>query len=269
MSISRRDALRLLPVGAAAWWSASARVTAQTGTFRFIVVNDLHHATAECDPFFKSLVAHMASQGDVDFCLMVGDIADTGRPESFAAVRSAFAALKVPLYAVPGNHDNDVEKSTRLYAQAFPGQLNYTFTHKEWQFVGLDSTEAEKFENTRISNETLMWLDKTVPTLNRMRPTIVFTHFPLASGVNLVPLNALDVLKRLSPLSVRAAFSGHFHARVERWFGDSKLVTNACCSRMRDNHDGTLEEGYLVCTAGADGRLTSQFVEFGPARKKA
>ena len=267
-SVSRRALLKLLALGAA-WRTAQSSVAAQQAAIRFIVVNDLHHATPECDPFFRSLVAQMASHGTIDFCLMVGDIADTGKPESFVSVRDAFSTLRVPIYTVPGNHDNDVEKTTRLYSEAFPGRLNYSFAHKGWQFVGLDSTDENKFEKTRISDVTLTWLDATLPTLDRTRPTVLFTHFPLATGVNLVPLNALDVLKRLSVLNVRAAFTGHYHARVERWFADTRLVTNACCSRMRDNHDGSLEEGYLLCTAGTDGRLTSQFVEFTAARKKA
>ena len=267
-SVSRRALLQFLAL-CTAWRTTQRRVAAQEPAFRFLVVNDLHHATPECDPFFRSLVAQMGSHGAIDFCLIVGDIADTGKPESFAAIRDTFAALRVPIYTVPGNHDNDVEKTTRLYSEAFPGRLNYAFAHKGWQFVALDSTDENKFEQTRIGDAALAWLEATVPTLDRTRPTVVFTHFPLATGVNLVPLNALDVLKRLSVLNVRAAFTGHYHARVERWFVDTRLITNACCSRMRDNHDGSLEEGYLVCTARTDGRLTTEFVEFAAARKKA
>src|SRR5688572_27220998 len=255
--LSRRSLLRLAPLSMAGWWASSAiRLEASQDAFRFLVVNDLHHASAECDPFFRGLVTQMGTHGSVDFCLIVGDLADTGRPESFAAVRDIFGGLRVPLYTVPGNHDCDVEKNTNLYSQAFPGRLNYAFTHKDWQFVGLDSTEAEKWEKTRISDTTLTWLDTTLPTLDAARPTVLFTHFPVAAGVNLAPINAADVLTRFSRFNLRAAFTGHYHARVERRQGDAALLTNVCCSRMRDNHDGTLEEGYLLCTGHANGRLT-------------
>ncbi|HEX5107158.1 MAG TPA: metallophosphoesterase [Vicinamibacterales bacterium] len=264
---SRRQLLRAVPLGAAAWWMQGARVLTQSVAFRFIVVNDLHHATPECDPFFRALVAQMSSHGVIDFCLIVGDLADAGRPESFAAVRDAFAALRVPIYTVPGNHDNDVEKTTRIYSEFFPGRLNYTFRHKEWQFIGLDSTEAEKYQNTRIGDTTLGWLDATLPALDRARPTVLFTHFPLASGVNLVPVNAADLLSRVSALNLRGAFTGHYHARIEKRDGNTPLLTNACCSRMRDNHDGSLDEGYLLCSATNDGRLSWEFVEFKPARR--
>jgi Icc protein len=265
--LSRRALLRStasLGIAAAVPWHAS--LSAQS-SFRFIVVNDLHHGSRECDPFFASLVRQMRSHGPVDFCIIGGDIADTGQPESFTAVREAFTALGAPIYTVPGNHDCDVEKSTRLYSDAFPDRLNYAFRHRDWQFVALDTTEGNNYQKTRISDVTLGWLDRTVPTLDRSRPTILFTHFPLASDVSLAPVNVEDVLSRLDGINLRGTFNGHYHARIERRRGDVSVLTNACCSRLRDNHDGSLDEGYLLCTATADGRLSWEFVEFVAARK--
>lgn len=265
---SRRTVLRWVgSLGAAAFAAPSYATLRAQQAFRFIVVNDLHHATAECDPFFASLVSQMRSHGPLDFCVIGGDIADTGRPESFVAVRDAFAKLAVPIYTVPGNHDCDVEKTTRLYSEVFPDRLNYTFSHRGWQFIAFDSTEGNNYQKTRIGDATLAWLDRTLPTLDRARPTVVVTHFPLAADVNLAPLNTADVLTRLQGFNLRATFNGHFHARIERRVGDVPLITNACCSRMRDNHDNSLEEGYLLCSASADGRLSWEFVEFLAARK--
>jgi hypothetical protein len=267
-AISRRTLLQWAgSLGMAAALPWQARLNAQQ-RFRFIVVNDLHHGSSECDPFFASLVRQMGSHGPLDFCIIVGDLADTGKPESFVAVRDAFSRLAVPIYTVPGNHDCDVEKNTNLYSQAFPDRLNYTFNHKEWQFIGLDSTQGNTSQRTRVSDVTLGWLDRTVPTLDRQRPTIVFTHFPLAADVTMASGNAGEVLTKLEGLNLRGQFNGHYHARIERKHGEVPLLTNACCSRVRDNHDGSLEEGYLLCTASADGRLAWEFVEFLAARKK-
>ena len=267
-AISRRELLQWagsLGVAAALPWHAT--LDAQQA-FRFLVVNDLHHGSSECDPFFASLVKQMRSHGPVDFCIIGGDIADTGKPESFVAIRDAFSQLGVPIYTVPGNHDCDVEKNTRLYSEAFPDRLNYTFRHKDWQFIALDTTEGNSFQDTRISDVTLGWLDRTVPTLDRQRPTIVFTHFPLAADVRMAPGNAGELLSKLDGFNLRGEFNGHYHARIERRRGDVPLLTNACCSRVRDNHDNSLEEGYLLCTASEDGRLSWEFVEFLAARKK-
>jgi hypothetical protein len=266
-TLSRRELLqRAGSFGLAAALPWQATLDAQQG-FRFIVVNDLHHGSSECDPFFASLVQQMRAHGTVDFCIIGGDVADTGKPESFAAIKNAFSQLRVPIYTVPGNHDCDVEKNTRLYSDAFPDRLNYTFRHKDWQFIALDTTDGNKSQGTRISDATLGWLDRTVPTIDRQRPTILFTHFPLAPDVQLASTNANDLLSKLDGVNLRGEFNGHYHARIERRRGDVPLLTNACCSRVRDNHDGSPEEGYLLCTASADGRLSWEFVEFLAARK--
>jgi hypothetical protein len=38
------------------------------------------------------------------------------------------------------------------------------------------------------------------------------------------------------------------------------LTTNRCCAISRDNHDGTKEKGYFLCTASA-GSIQREFVE--------
>lgn len=235
------------------------------GSFRFLVVNDLHHAEPACDAFFEELIAQMRGHAGVEFCLVVGDLADKGRPESLAAIKRIFGGLGFPVHTVPGNHDNDVAGDTSTYAAVFPDALNYQFTHRGWQFIGLDSTDGYAWGDTHISEATLAFLDATVPKLDRKAPTAVFTHFPLAEGVRLRPVNASEVLRRLDPLNLRVAFCGHFHSRTLKAYGAGLLTTNVCCARVRTNHDGTRPEGYLVCTAYADGRLVQEFVEFEPA----
>jgi 3',5'-cyclic AMP phosphodiesterase CpdA len=234
--------------------------------FRFIVVNDLHHAGPECTPFFAGLIEQMRRHEDVAFCLAVGDIVDTGSPEGLAAMRDIFAALGVPVYPVPGNHDCDLEKNTRLYASVFSDRVNYTFQYAGWQFIGFDSTDGNAWHDTRIGAAALAFLESAARQLDPAAPTIVFTHFPLAADVHMAPLNTAEALARLDTLNVRAAFCGHFHGRTERQHAHATLITNACCSRVRNNHDGTREEGYLLCTAHPDGELATEFIPYAPAR---
>lgn len=251
--------------------SEPASATASGDGFRFIVANDLHHAAEECTPFFERLVEQMRGHGKVAFCLIVGDLADKGRPESIVAIRETFSRLGVPLHAVPGNHDCDLEKSTRVFSEIFPGNLNYHFTHEGWQFVGLDSTDGNNWGRTTIGGATFSFLDEALPKLDATKPTVLFTHFPLLAEVKpeLCPVNGADVLARFEKFDLRGVFTGHYHARTERVFHDAFVVTNACCSRVQKNHDGTIPEGYQLCTAHADGMLTRKFIAFAEAEKTA
>jgi len=267
---TRRAFLRQMTSLVAAGIGATAlrgQSTAAGSSFRFIVINDLHHNNADCDPFFRQLIAQLRGHEAVDFCLIVGDLADTGRPESLATIRNLFSELPYSFHAVPGNHDCDVEQTTRLYNEVFPNQLNYKFDHNGWQFVAFDSTEGNKWGGTTVQPETLEWLDATLPQLDHAKPTVAFTHFPLSSAArdDLTPLNAPEVVARFDNLNLRCLFNGHFHARTEGRHGDAVILTNACCSRARDNHDDSLPEGYILCTAHADGRLDREFIEFAPA----
>lgn len=137
--------------------------------------------------------------------------------------------------------------------------------HGGWQFLGFDSTDGNAWRDTRIGGEALAFLESAAVRLDREAPTVVFTHFPLAAGVPMAPLNAADVLAGLDGLNLRAVFGGHFHGSTERPHRDGVLTTGACCSRFRNNHDGTRPEGSLLCTAHPDGTLERAFVEYEPA----
>src|SRR5262249_55666688 len=80
-----------------------------------------------------------------------------------------------------------------------------------------------------------------------------------------------ELLEILRPLNLRIVFCGHFHGRTVRQAPPPspphlKLLTCACCSRVRELHDGTTARGYLRCTANADQSVSFEFVEYtGPA----
>jgi hypothetical protein len=106
----------------------------------------------------------------------------------------------------------------------------------------------------------LKFLDTTLPKLDKKRPLIVFTHFPLGDGVRMRPTNADEVLKRFTEYNLRAVYSGHFHSFTEKKAGETVLTTNKCCAISRNNHDGTKEKGYFLVQAKG-GKLERTFVE--------
>jgi 3',5'-cyclic AMP phosphodiesterase CpdA len=231
--------------------------------FSFIVVNDLHHATPECDPYFAALVRQMKTHRGVELVLVAGDLADDGKRANLEAVRDAFRGLGVPFYPVIGNHDYEPPADRRAYEEVFPGRINYEFEHQGWQFIGLDSTQGTDYQGTRIPRATLGWLEAALPKLDGRKPTVVFTHFPLGEGAPMRPLNAAEVLQRFAGFNLQGGFGGHHHGLTVRACGSAEVVTNRCCSRLRNNHDGSKEKGYWLVTAEA-GRLTREFVEFKP-----
>jgi len=263
----------LLQAGAAAGLASLLPVTAtdaaepKPGAFTFIQVNDLHYHEPACGEWFAKVVPAMKqSAPDLDFALLCGDQADEGKLEQMTAVRDLFKGLGVPLYAVIGNHDHLTDTDRSAYEAVFPDQLNYHFEHKGWQLIGLDTSDGTHYHDTHVSKVTLQWLDDNLPKLDARQPTIVFTHFPLAKGVTNRPLNADEVLDRFANFNLQAVFGGHWHGLSERAFHDAILTTDRCCSRFRDNHDGSPHKGWFVCEVRG-GTLTRRFVDAPPVVK--
>ena len=262
--LTRRELLRRSPaalLAAGLWPGALAAGDVETKPFSFLVVNDLHSLNKKCHPWFERVVKQMARHKEkMDFLAIAGDLSDEAKAEQLAAVRDIFAVLKIPVHVVPGNHDFAKDQSRKAYDELFPKQLNYVFNHSGWQFIALDTTEGTKYQNTIIAADTLKWLDRHLPKLDKKKPLVIVTHFPLGNGVRMRPKNADDLLKRFLDYNLRAVYSGHFHGFTEKKAGDAVLTTNKCCAISRSNHDGTKEKGYFLVTAN-DGKLGRRFVE--------
>ncbi|HZJ14080.1 MAG TPA: metallophosphoesterase [Chthoniobacteraceae bacterium] len=259
--LTRRTALRLASAPIVALGlSRFVRAADKAQGFTFIAVNDLHYFDDECAPFFRIVVTQMrASAPDAAFCLIAGDVADGGEAGQLAAIRDIFRGLEIPFHTVPGNHDFRLNTDRSGYDAIFPNKLNYAFQHEGWQFIGLDTTQGTDFAETLVAASTLAWLDSTLPTLDASAPTVAFTHFPLGEGVMYRPRNAAVVLEKLRTLNLRAAYSGHWHGLSELRVGETEVVTNRCCARIRGNRDGSLLKGWWVCHAAPDGKLTRRF----------
>jgi hypothetical protein len=267
--LTRREMLRLsagtlLSLGL---WPGRLRADNATSVrdLTFLAMNDLHFFEEACGPWFdQAMAAARVSAPSAELCLICGDLTENGTGEQLTGVRNAFGKLGMRTYPVIGNHDYSSATDRRSYEEIFDGRINYAFDHGGWQFVGLDSTDGVRWKNTTISSATLAWLDDKLPNLERRKPTILFTHFPLGTGVPMRPLNADDLLSRFLEFNLRAVFSGHYHGITERTLRAATITTGACCSRLRGNHDGSKEEGWFVCRATASGDVQRRFIEFSP-----
>ncbi|RYG73551.1 hypothetical protein EON80_03155 [bacterium] len=229
--------------------------------WRFIAVNDLHCMEAKCRPWFDQVVAAMKQETpDARFCLICGDLADGGTEWQIRNIKEAFAALDMPVFVTPGNHDYITDTDSSGFEAVYPGPRNRFFEVRGWQFVGLDSTDGTRWEKTSIHAPTFAWLDENLPKLSRTKPTVIYTHFPMGEGAKYRPLNADALLENFLDFNLQAVLSGHWHAYTLTQFHDASCTTNRCCSRVRDNHDDTKEKGWFVCEIEG-GKLNRRFIE--------
>ncbi len=267
--LSRREWIRHSAGAALALglWPGCARFkeNGRGGDFTFIEINDAHYSSPRCPGFFERVTASVRSHDPKpELCLMVGDLAEHGTANELGAMQEVLRGLNMPFHVVIGNHDYLTQTDRSEWDKLFPRTLNYSFQHRGWQFVALDTSEGLKYEKTAVQPETLNWLEQRIGKLNRKQPTILFTHFPLGPDTRYRPLNADAVLERLRDFNIVAVFNGHYHGFTERRVGKAVFTTNKCCSIARGNHDGTSEKGYFLCRA-TDGRIEREFIEVKPA----
>jgi 3',5'-cyclic AMP phosphodiesterase CpdA len=260
---SRREALRCLGAGlllAGGLWPGRA-VGADGGRFRFVAINDLHYIDADCGKWLTGVMKKIRAEKP-EFCLVAGDLTEHGKADHLRAAREVLERLEIPFHVVIGNHDYATHADRSAYEEIFPRQLNYSFEHKGWQFVGLDTSEGTRYQETRVQPATLEWVDEHARSLSRRKPTVLLTHFPLGPGVQYRPLNADELLEKFLDFNVRAVFSGHFHGFTERTLHNTIFTTNRCCALKRNNHDKTTEKGFFFCEA--DGQhVVRSFVQVG------
>jgi len=243
-------------------YSAALPKKASKNAFQFIVVNDTHYTEAECGVWLGKAVTQMKSHR-ADFCVIAGDLSENGRSDQLAGVCDVFKKLQMPVHKIIGNHDYLSDNNRQPFTDICGPELNYQFSHKGWQFVALDSTEGTHAYRTRIQPETFTWLDRNLPTMSKTRPTVLFTHFPLGKNITR-PTNSDELLARFEPFQLREVFNGHWHGISESTWRDTPIVTDRCCSRLRENRDGSKEKGYFLCQADS-GKVTKSFIPVTPA----
>lgn len=263
--LSRREWIRNSTAATLALglWPGCARFrdSGRGGDFTFIAINDAHFSSPRCPEFFERVTASVRSHDPgPELCLMIGDLAERGTAKELGAMRDVLRGFQLPFHVVIGNHDYLTQTDRSEWEKLFPKTLNYSFQHRGWQFIALDTTDGLKYEKTNVQLETLNWVDEKIGKLNHRRPTVLFTHFPLGPDTRYRPLNADALLERFKDFNIVAVFNGHYHGFTERKVRDTVFTTNKCCSIARGNHDGTREKGYFLCRA-KEGRIEREFVE--------
>lgn len=255
--LSRREALRQLGLIAAGRWllplvGSDAPAPRTPPELVFVVINDVHVTGEDCERFLVAVIDHAKAQG-AEFCLLAGDLTEHGDRTSMERVKRAFENVGLSVYPVLGNHDYAGPTDRAAYESVFPARVNYAFMHGTWQFIGLDTTDGQKYRDTRVSEATLNWLQSSLPALSQTAPTVVFTHFPLISFLPMCPANAEAVLTRLRKLNLKAIFSGHYHGLIRLTHAGVEVGLNYCCALKRTNHDGTRTKGYYLVRAWQTG----------------
>lgn len=163
-----------------------------------------------------------------DAVLLSGDLTNDGEPEAYALIRPELARLPMPVYAVPGNHD-DREAMRELAAVAEIGAAapfrQFTADFGALRLIGLDSLVPGE-PHGELCTQRLDWLAAALDAAAD-RPVLLMVHHPPpATGIGFMDRiglrssPALDALIRRHAGHLERIVSGHVHRPVfYRWHG--------------------------------------------------
>jgi predicted phosphodiesterase len=197
--------------------------------------------------------------------------------------------INVPVYNTLGNHElfglynhSEVdpahpEYGKKMYQQRI-GQRFYSFDHRGWHFMILDSvseTEDRHYKGL-VDPEQMEWIKKDLLKVNKNTPVVISVHIPLITAINQfqpLPLavkesttltdNAREVLDLFEEHNLKLVLQGHLHFLEDIYIGGIHFITGgAVCGRWWEGPNNGLEEGFIVVyITGRE--FTWKYVDYG------
>jgi Icc protein len=213
---------------------------------------DARYRTAE---HLAEAVAHLnALEPRPDVVLATGDLVDQGRPEEYARLRELLAPLAMPLFVIPGNHD-DREALRAAFPESLPaeGFLQYAVEDFPVRLLALD-TNLPGAGGGLICAERARWLAARLAEQPE-QPTVVFMHHPpFRTGMRAMDRMGLEGAERVEQAigpygSVERVLCGHLHRPILRRFADT--VASTCPATAHQLALDLVSEGKISTVMGA------------------
>ncbi|MFB9868239.1 phosphodiesterase [Vreelandella sulfidaeris] len=168
-----------------------------------------------------------------DLVLISGDLVDFGHPDEYATFSQLLAELTLPVYLIPGNHDD-----REHLRDAFPDH-RYLFQNNDYlqwvvddyplRLVGLDSSVPGK-PHGELSDATLQWLDTTLAEQPHKPTLVMLHHHPFVSGIDHMDHQSLVRPEALAAVigkysQVERVLCGHVHRSIQARFANTLAIS--------------------------------------------
>ncbi|MBP6814434.1 MAG: phosphodiesterase [Burkholderiaceae bacterium] len=185
----------------------------------------------------RAVASLMALPQQPDAVLITGDLVDFGRRQEYEHLASLLAPIRVPLYLLPGNHDDPA-----MMRQCFPehaylqqpmadGFMQYCARIGPLRLISLDTTVAGQSHGALCARR-LDWLEQALAACTG-EPVIVAMHHPpfttLIGHMDQIGLlSGIDELRSLIARhpNVERIVCGHLHRAIDVRFAGTLASTS-------------------------------------------
>ena len=184
--------------------------------------------------------------GALDAIIVSGDLSDDGSEKSYELFKSILSPLNLPIFAVPGNHDQRAPFRTAFSKSGYlpkSGKLNWHQALEPLQLIGLD-TLIEGEGGGALDSETLDFLDAQLRKIQGSPVIVMFHHPPFNTGIKFMDSIGLNSGgERLQ--EILTSFSGdlivvcgHIHRNISTQIGGHAVMTapSVCSSFLYNIH---------------------------------
>jgi len=195
---------------------------------------ELAYRRVDTATFARRCVAHVLAQRPLpDAVVVTGDLVDSGRPEEYEHLVALLAPLSMPVYLIPGNHDE-----RNALRSAFPEHrylhnggefLHYAVPLGPMRLIGLDTVVPGEGGGS-LCSDRLRWLGKELDE-HRDTPVVILMHHPpFPTGVSHMDQVGLRVACPLEPIlrrhpRIEGILCGHLHRTIFQRFGGTIAAT--------------------------------------------
>src|ERR1700735_3971043 len=267
------------------------------GSFDFVFFTDTHiqpelDAAHGCDMCFRKIATTKS-----DFAIMGGDhvfdvfgVNATRARMVFDMYGRAEQLIGMPLHNAIGNHDvfgvltrsgvapTDPAYGKKMYQDRL-GPTFYTFDHKGYHFVVLDSIQptGDRLWEARVDEAQLQWLRSDLKALPPGTPVVAVIHCPLvtafATSAEVIPsgrkyntmtvANAPEVLEIFDHANVIAVLQGHTHVNEIVAYKNTQYITSgAVCGNWWNGPRLGTPEGFSVISLH-EGKVSTRYETYG------
>ena len=211
-------------------------------------ISDLHlrangrplHGAVDTEAAVAACIDHLLRlHPRPDLVLATGDLVDQAFPEDYALLHSYLARLPMPVYLIPGNHDDRAGLAAAFADHAYlprDGFLHYAVEDWPVRLIGLDTLIPGEVGGG-LCDARLRWLaDRLAEQPDR--PTLLFMHHPpFATGIRFMDTpfpgaEAMAAIVRQNP-QVRQIVCGHLHRAVHHsWAGTTVAIAPSVVYQM-------------------------------------
>ncbi len=195
----------------------------------------LAYGRIDTAPYLQRAVQSvLALRQQPDAVVITGDLTDFGRAEEYAYLARMLEPLTMPVYLMPGNHDDRDQMRRSFPTHTYLGTdgfIQYTAQVGPLRLIALDTVVHGKPEG-RLCAARLAWLADALER-HRDEPVIVALHHPPFETLigHMDKIGLLEGAAQLEALiarypNVERLISGHLHRNIDVRFGGTVSSTS-------------------------------------------